>query len=327
MNSITHVLTAAFLLVVLPGIACCQDQALKQVLTGSLHRLDPRTPQDLQELFRYSPQALPLVSAHRGGALKGFPENCIPTFENTLQQTFAMLEIDPRFTKDKQIVVHHDATLERTTTGRGKVADFTLEELKPLRLKDPEGKVTEFPIPTLDEVLEWARGKTVLVLDQKDVPVAERVKKIAEHKAEGYAMLIVYSFQDAKACYELNPQVMMEVMIPSREKVAEFDKLGVPWRNVIAFVGHNPPEDLELYKLIHDRGACCLIGTSRNLDKKLLSKEVETIQALEPDYRAYLKRGADLIETDIPVQLGPMLYGRTPAPEGKQKYFVSPTRK
>ena len=44
-------------------------------------------------------------------------------------------------------------------------------------------------------MLEWARGKTVLVLDQKDVPVAARVKKIEEHKAESYAMLIVYSFQ------------------------------------------------------------------------------------------------------------------------------------
>jgi glycerophosphoryl diester phosphodiesterase len=327
MNSLKHAVTAAFLLVVAPAIACCQVQALKQLQTSSLHRLDPRTPKDLQELFRYSPQTLPLVSAHRGGAQKGFPENCIPTFENTLQQTFAMLEIDPRYTKDKQIVVHHDATLERTTTGRGKLTDFTWEELKPLRLKDPAGNSTEFPIPTLDEVLEWARGKTVLVLDQKDVPVAERVKKVAGHKAESYAMLIVYSFQDAKACYDLNPQIMMEVMIPSREKVAEFDKLGVPWNNVIAFVGHHPPEDLELYKLIHDRGACCLIGTSRNLDKKFLNGEVETIQALEADYRAYLKRGADLIETDIPAALGPMLYGKTLAPDERKKYFVGPTRK
>src|SRR4051812_10848402 len=120
----SHALTVAIWLLVLPGVAWCQ----------SLHRVTPQTAGELQELFRYSPEGLPMVSGHRGGAQRGFPENCIPTFENTLRQTFAMLEIDPRYTKDKQIVVHHDATLERTTTGRGKLADHTWDELEQLKL-------------------------------------------------------------------------------------------------------------------------------------------------------------------------------------------------
>ena len=45
------------------------------------------------------------------------------------------------------------------------------------------------------------------------------------------------------------------------------------------------------------------------------------LKPLEPDYRAFLKRGADLIETDIPRELGPLLYGSTPVPSSKQKYF------
>ena len=121
---------------------------------------------------------------HRGGPQKNLPENCLATFENTLRHTFAVMEIDPRYTKDGAIVLHHDAQLERTTTGHGLVAKFTLQELKQLRLKDPNGTVTEHQIPTLDEALEWARGKTILILDQKDVPVAARVRKIEEHKAE-----------------------------------------------------------------------------------------------------------------------------------------------
>ena len=166
-----------------------------------LHRIEAGSPQELQRLFKHSGDKLPLVSAHRGGPLPGYPENCIATFENTLRHTFAILEIDPRYAKDGTIVVHHDSDLARTTTGNGLVADYTVSELKTLKLKDNEGKVTEFQIPTLDEVLQWARGKTVLVLDQKDVPVAARVKKIEEHKAESYAMLIVYSFKDAQACF------------------------------------------------------------------------------------------------------------------------------
>lgn len=298
-------------------------QALPQATPAALHRIDPQSSAGMQELFRRSAEPLPFVSAHRGGPQPGFPENCLATFENTLRRSFAILEIDPRYTKDGAIVVHHDPTLERTTTGTGRVVDRTLEELKQLRLKDNQGQVTNFQIPTLDEVLEWARGKTILVLDQKDVPAAARVKKIEEHKAEGYAMLIVNTFKDAQACYAANPNVMMEVMIPNRAKADEFGKLGIPWKNVVAFVGHIPPDDATLYEAIHAQGTCCMIGTSRNLDRQVITKQTPDIKQLESDYRAFLARGADLIETDIPTQLGPLLYERTQPSASKKRYFLT----
>jgi glycerophosphoryl diester phosphodiesterase len=254
--------------------------------------------------------------------MAGYPENCIATFENTLRHTFAILEVDPRYTKDGAIVLHHDATLERTTNGKGLLAEHTLAEVKQLKLKDTAGNLTDHGIPTLDEALEWARGKTVLVLDQKDVPVAARVKKIEEHKAEAYAMLIVYSFEGAKECYALNPNLMMEIMIPNQEKLAEFDKLGIPWRNVVPFVGHMLPENRELYQLIHAKGAHCLAGSSRNLDRQFITRQVMDLKQLEPRYRtAFFERGIDLIETDIPAQLGSLLYEKTSIPATKSKYF------
>jgi glycerophosphoryl diester phosphodiesterase len=289
--------------------------------TGAEHRLDPRTPEGLRELFHRTGEPLPAVSAHRGGPMKGFPENCLATFSNTLQHTFALMEIDPRYTKDGQIVIFHDPTLERTSTGQGRVADQTLAELRRLQLKDPEGNVTPHRMPTLDETFEWARGRTILVLDQKDVPVIVRVKKITDHKAESFAMVIVNSFKDAQAAYALNTNVMMEVMIPNRARFAEFEGLGVPWRNVVAFVGHTPPEDRELYEMIHRKGANCMIGTSRHLDLRFLKEKLGSLQPLEPEYRAFLERGADLIETDIPVQLGPLLFHSAPVPPAKRQYF------
>jgi glycerophosphoryl diester phosphodiesterase len=308
-------------LIAVPGTTGAQDSPRVATPPATLHRLDPRTAAGLQTLFQFTGEPLPIVSAHRGGPKKGFPENCLETFEHTLQHTFATLEIDPRFTKDGAVVIHHDATLDRTTTGKGRVVDFTLAELKQLRLKDTEGNATAFQIPTLDEALEWARGKTILVLDQKDVPVAVRVKKVEEHKAEGHAMLIVNTFKDAQECHRLNTNIFMEVMIANRTKAEEFDKLGIPWRNVVAFVGHVPPEDRALYEYIHRKGAQCMIGTSRNLDRKFITGSVTDMKSLEPDYRAFLQRGADLIETDIPVALGPMLNGSTAVPASKQSYF------
>ncbi|QDV40714.1 putative glycerophosphoryl diester phosphodiesterase 1 [Stieleria neptunia] len=287
--------------------------------TTPLHRIAPQSPAELRELFRYTGTPLPIVSAHRGGAGPGYPENCIATFEHTLTQTFSILEIDPRMTKDGHVVLHHDATLERTTTGSGRLADKTLAELKQLRLKDSEGNVTEFQIPTLDEVLRWAKGKTVLVLDQKDVPLETRVGKISEHGAEAYAMMIVGNFKDVAACHRINGDIMMEVMIPSRAKVEAFDGIGVPWQNVIAFLGHVPPTDESLYEAVHKKGASTMIGTSRNLDRQFHWRVRDEADSLRRDYQAILGRGADVIETDLPRDVGRLLYGPPlTSPQGRR---------
>lgn len=315
-SAFNHSLLAATLLLLVVRSLSGQDAG-----PAPLHRIVPKTTHDLQVVLRPGEVPTPFVSAHRGGPGKGFPENCIATFERTLQHTFALLEIDPRRTKDGSIVVHHDATLERTTTGSGKVADFALAELRQLRLKDTEGQETSFQMPTLDEAIEWARGRTVLVLDQKDVTAVERAEIVTRHKAEAFVMLIVSSFKDAQAVHQLNPNIVMEVMVPTLAKAQEFDRLGIPWRNVVAFVGHVPSEDPALYEFIHGKGASCMIGTSRNLDREVIEGNVGGIKELEAGYRAFLERGADILETDIPVILGPLLYHGVSPPAAKKPFF------
>jgi arabinan endo-1,5-alpha-L-arabinosidase len=271
------------------------------------HSITVRSPADLQQLLAYRETHLPIVSAHRGGAGDRLPENCLATFQATIDAGFAMIEVDPRYTADGQIVLHHDATLDRTTTGSGKVADRTLTELRSLKLKDAKGDVTGYTIPTLDEALIWARGRSVLILDDKGVSVETRVEKIEQHRAEANAILIVYSLNDAKACYAKNPDIMMEVMITSDEQFQAFADSGVPWQNIIAFVGHQIPPNRELCDKIHAQGARCIVGTSRNLDRKLIDNEVSDVHVLADDYRQLRELGADLIETDIPRQLSEVL--------------------
>jgi glycerophosphoryl diester phosphodiesterase len=303
--------------------AAAQESGVPGVASASSgsYTIDARTPQGLQDLFAPGDDALPLVSAHRGGAGQGFPENCIATFEQTLRHGWSMLEIDPRYTKDHVLVLNHDPTLGRTTNGTGRVADHSLEELKQLRLKDLDGHLTEYRMPTLDEALEWARGKTVLVLDNKEVPIRDLVRKIEEHHAEAHAMVVAYSLEAIKQCHALNQNVMMEIMVGNRKQLEAFDKTGVPWRNVIAFVGHTPPQEAGLCEQIHAKGARCLAGTSRNIDRRFLEGQAPRMESLEPDYRALLKMGVDVIETDIPWQVGPLLYAKQPVPASKAKYF------
>ena len=62
-----------------------------------------------------------------------------------------------------------------------------------------------------------------------------------------------------------------------------------------------------------------MVGTSRNLDRRLLCREVTDIRPLAGDYRALFRRGADVIETDIPVELGALVKEWFPAPKARAR--------
>ena len=286
-----------------------------------LHRIQVADAQELRELFIWSGEWMPLVSAHRGGPIPGYPENCIATFENTIKYAYSMLEIDLRFSKDGEIVLHHDATLDRTTTGSGPVKDRTLAELKQLKLKDREGTVTDYQMPTLDEAIEWAHGKTILILDrQSEVPVETCVRKIREHKAQAHVMIMAYSMDDIQTVHDLDPDIMMEVFMGTRERFQQFEQTGVPWDRVIPFISHQPPDDSELLQMIHARGASCMAGTSRYLDRELKANP-EPSDELKAKYRELLQGGIDIIETDLPIQVTNLVLKDLAVPDNKARFF------
>ncbi|WP_373511497.1 glycerophosphodiester phosphodiesterase family protein [Persicitalea sp.] len=285
-----------------------------------LHILDLESPAQLRAFLRYTPDRIPFVSAHRGGPRSGYPENCLATFENTLYRTWAILEIDPRYTKDSAIVLMHDPTLDRTTTGHGKVGDYTLKELRKLRLKDPEGQVTEYTIPTLGEVLEWAKGKTVLIIDQKDVSIAARVAEIKKHQAEANALLMAYNFDDAKLAYSLNPEVMMEVFVPDHAAADRFWQTGVPWENVVAFVTHTQPNDPAIFQHLHDKGVLAIVGSSRTIDKDYSEKKIPKSE-LDMGYHRIIDSGADIVEADLAIEAGEAMMARTKMKGSKGRFF------
>jgi len=106
-----------------------------------------------------------LIAAHRAD-WRNYPENSLPAIEGSIVLGLAMAEIDLQRTNDGALVLMHDATLDRTTTGQGKVADFTLAEIRALKLRDGLGSPTPFGVPTLREALVVARGRILLNLDK-----------------------------------------------------------------------------------------------------------------------------------------------------------------
>lgn len=285
-----------------------------------LHSIKTINAAGVKDFLRYTPDRIPFVCAHRGGPRKGFPENCIATFENTLAQTPAMLEIDPHYTRDGKIVLMHDATLDRTSNGHGKVIDFTLEEIKKLRLKDTEGSLTNYQIPTLDEALQWAKGKTILVIDAKDVPIEVRAQKIVENNALGSAIVISYSLDDTRKCYSYNKDIVMEIMMGKPENITAHDNSGVPWENVIGFVSHDMPADKTVFTEVHKRGAMCILGSSRNIDRQFTTGKINADE-LKNGYLSLINHGADVIEADLGIEAGAALKALQGAKSSKSKYF------
>ena len=310
---------------VLPAIAAAtllaaQTSGPSDHASVRLHLLDIPSARDLRHFFRYNADGPPLVTTHRGGARAGFPENAIETFENTLRHTWSSLEVDPRYTSDGVIVLFHDETLERTSTGTGSVRSHTYEELRRLRLKDPNGSVTAYRIPTLDTALDWAKGKTVLFLDNKDVDVVERARRIQARDARAWTVVMAYSFDDARRVHEFDPEIMMQVFLPDAEAVARFDTIGVPWENVIGFVTHTTPGDPGIFRLIGQRGAMAIVGTSRTIDRAYGAR-TSTKDEMLAGYRAAIRAGAHVVEADLGIEAGGALEPLRAAASAKQRYF------
>lgn len=143
-------------------------------------RRDP-TPVALGHGYPYLTHAGPLFFAHRGGS-KLAPENTLAAFRHGLSFGADALELDVHLSRDPELMVIHDPTVDRTTNGTGRVAASTVEELRKLdagyRFTPDGGKTFPFrgqgiTIPTLREVLETFPATRVNVDLKENSPEGE----------------------------------------------------------------------------------------------------------------------------------------------------------
>ena len=162
------------------------------------------------------------LTSHRGAAGLA-PENTLSAVRKGLATNADRIEIDVRQSKDGEVIVLHDRTLNRTTTGRGTLTHFNLSELKQLKV----GKETSFPaerIPTLDEVLALVGGKAQLVIEVKagsaSYPGIEAriIDLILRHKATSWVILQSFDDRVLFRLHELAPALnyhkLLEFKLP-----------------------------------------------------------------------------------------------------------------
>lgn len=256
----------------------------------------------LYDFYRYRDDAPPIIQGHRGTRENGLPENSIAAFEYVLEKMPAVFEIDPRLTKDSVIIVFHDATLDRTTNGTGKVIEHTWEELQQLNLKNKNGEITQQKIPTLAEVFKWAKGKTILLLDKKDVPLPMIADIIREHDANNYVVSLVRSPEDAAFYFNDEPKRMFAISFREPEAFQSYLDLGIPTRQIFACIGTSISEKTdEINEMMRGYGIRSLISAAPTYDK------LETLEERIQAYKKVIESGISMLESDYPVEVGEIL--------------------
>ena len=171
-------------------------------------------------MFEHYPS--PVIFAHRGD-LTHAPENTLPSFQQALQKGADGVELDAKLTADGQVIVIHDMTVDRTTTGKGRVASFKLDDIRKLDAgKWFDEKFNGTKVPMLAEVFELV-GKDKLInieLTNYSTPRDGLVLKVCE--------LIKR--------HNIQKQILFSSFLPSNLKIAAQTLPEIP-RGLLAMPG------------------------------------------------------------------------------------------
>ncbi len=248
------------------------------------------------------------ISAHRGQSAEDQPENSIAAILATGRAIpGAIVEIDAVLTRDQHLVLMHDDALDRTTTGRGKVADLTLAEIKASRLRAPDGTLSDAAPPTLAEAL--AAAETVGAIAAIDLkPASEEatmmlaravVDEVRRAGAQGRVILITYTPESARAVAALAPEMMISA---GMKEISGLEGLYRP--QILGWTGAREPNPA-LWAAMKAAGVEAQFGTLGPV-----SRSLDAAYAADGDvseYRRLFEQGVTVISTDTPLAVKSVL--------------------
>ena len=250
-----------------------------------------------------------LVVSHRAD-WRNAPENSLQAIRNCIDMGVDMVEIDLKKTKDGHLILMHDKTINRTTTGKGAPEDYTLEELRKLKLKNGAGHTTRHLIPTFEEVMLLCKGKIMVNID-----------KGYDYFKEAYAIL------EKTGTVE---QCIMKAELPYEQVKAEngevLDKINfMPVVNlsksgaetiVCNYMNNMKPVAYELVFKKDNKETCALIAKIRKSGSRIFINSLwpelcgghdddRAVEQGQPDesWGWIINQGTKLIQTDRPALL------------------------
>lgn len=181
--------------------------------------------QEILERFVNKPSQV-LVAAHRGSHTNA-PENSIQSIKDAISAGVEIVEIDVRSTKDGELVLMHDRTIDRTTNGKGEIANMTWKEVQALQLRH-QNNVTDAKVPLFEQALQAAKGKIIVDIDFKseaELAVEKCYTLIKKMDMLDEVLFFTYDYTDIPRLLALNPEVKIMPRARSAEDVEEILKI------------------------------------------------------------------------------------------------------
>lgn len=249
-----------------------------------------------------------LVICHRGD-WRNYPENSIPAIESVIRMGADMVEIDVQLTKDSVLVLMHDRTIDRCTTGRGKIGEMTYEELQRHYLKTAHGvrSSLDLKVPTLREALEVCKDRITVNID-KGYDYYPMVLALTEELGVTHQVLIKggKSLADieAKMAENENNLLYMPIVTPANAGSAKiFEEYIAADKSQLAYEvcwNEMTPIVEECMQRVIADGSKLWVNTLWNSLCGGLSDDVAYEKPAEEVYGKILEMGATMIQTDRP---------------------------
>ena len=252
-----------------------------------------------------------VVACHRGD-WRNYPENSIPAIESIIRMGADIMELDLKLTKDSVLVLSHDWTIDRCTTGKGRVSDYTLDELKQFRLRRAHGVATDsLHICTLREALECCKDRICVNVDQ-GYEYYDMVLAITEELGVTDQILIkgkhsVASVAEKMAAHEHNMMYMPIIDIQKEKGQKLFqeymDTKTVPLAYEVCWKKLTP-EVSDCFKKVVESGSKLWVNTIWGSLCGYLDDD-KALDCGDPAevYDQVIALGASMIQTDRPEQL------------------------
>lgn len=225
------------------------------------------------------------ISCHRG-ANRYAPENTLPAFEKAILLGADYVEIDVRTSKDGQYFLLHDGNLDRTTNGKGPIADLDLGQIAVLDAGSWFGPAYRgLKIPTFDELIQLVKGHTQLYVDAKSIPAEALARILTEQQLLDKA--VVYQGPDyIEKLHAINPDI--RGLCPLGD-AADIDTLA----ERVKPYGFDTKWEILSEALI---AKCHAKGI------QVFSDAMDTHERIE-DYQQAMDWGIDVIQTDFPLRV------------------------
>jgi len=170
-------------------------------------------------LFRHHHKFI--VIAHRGDHTNA-PENTIAAYKNAIKIGADFIEVDLRTTKDSQLVVMHDATINRMTGINGSIQNMTFDSLRKLEVR--ESKHPEWGnhvIPTFQEVLKLSKRRINIYLDFKNASAQSAYNEIVAAGMENNVIVYINNPNQFTDWRNVAPNIPLMISLPGKVKTKE----------------------------------------------------------------------------------------------------------